>query len=146
MDSWFQVLHFRATRGELCGLCINQMVWLGKQTCHLQAWPRILHSFPRSHDLHPWQSSKVLKRNCKHPPHNHSMVLLLITPMRTRWKETLKYLGEIKGLCFEGDSLVDAKVKKTKQNMESSTKMKLPSKYALGEKSWYLSITAITCL
>lgn len=32
MDSRLQVLHFRATRGDLCGLCINQMVWFGKQT------------------------------------------------------------------------------------------------------------------
>lgn len=66
------------------------------------------------------------------------MVLLLITPMKTRWKETLKYLGEIKGLCFEGDSLVDAMVKK-KKTMESSTKMKLPSKYALGGKELVLT-------
>lgn len=58
------------------------------------------------------------------------MVFLLTVPMKTRWKEKLKYLGEIKELCFEGDSLVDAMIK----NMEGSIKMKLLSKYAMGDK------------
>lgn len=62
------------------------------------------------------------------------MVLPLTAPMKTRRKEKLKHLGEMKGLGFEGDSLIDAMVKKQNKTKTtaSSIKTKLLNKYALG--------------